>query len=102
MKIAPNGPRTGWRLLIFFAILIPIGYGTSRIINPAMHKLHAEMYTPLGATGCSCTDTSDTVSVGNTGNCGNYRNCSLSSESLVTRSNTGYYRGSVVFIGTCR
>jgi hypothetical protein len=50
MKIGPNGPRTGWRLLIFFAILIPIGYGTSRIINPAMHKLHAEMYTPLGAT----------------------------------------------------
>ena len=49
-----------------------------------------------------CTDTSDTVFLGNTGNSGNYRNCSLSSDSLVTHSKLGYYRGSVVFIGTCR
>jgi hypothetical protein len=77
MKIGPNGPRTGWRLLIFFAILIPIGYGTSRIINPAMHKLHAEMYTPLGATGCACTDTTDTVFLETTAYQRNYRNSSL-------------------------
>jgi hypothetical protein len=29
--MGPNGPRAGWRLLIFFAILIPMGYGASRI-----------------------------------------------------------------------
>jgi hypothetical protein len=48
------------------------------------------------------TDTGDNVLVGNVGNCGNCRNYSLSSESLVTRSNTGYYRRSVGFIDTCK
>jgi len=48
------------------------------------------------------TDASDTVFVGNTGNRGNYRNRSPRSDSLVTHSKTGYYRGSVVFVGACR
>lgn len=44
----PNGLRAGWRLLIFFAILLPIGYGASRIIDPVMRGLHADFHTPLG------------------------------------------------------
>jgi membrane protease YdiL (CAAX protease family) len=48
--IGPNGLRAGWRLLIFFAILVPLGDGASRIVGAALHKLHADMYTPLGGT----------------------------------------------------
>ncbi|MGA3025654.1 MAG: CPBP family intramembrane glutamic endopeptidase [Bryobacteraceae bacterium] len=46
--MGPNGLRAGWRLLIFFAILIPMGYGASWVIDPAMRKLHAELNTPMG------------------------------------------------------
>jgi len=35
-------------------------------------------------------------------NSGNYRNCTRRSESLVTRSNTGYYHASAGVITTCR
>jgi hypothetical protein len=28
----PNGLRAGWRLLIFAAILVPLGYGMSRSV----------------------------------------------------------------------
>ena len=51
----PNGLRAGWRLLIFFAILFPIGYVTNRIIDSVMEKLHADFFTPLGGVifmGC--------------------------------------------------
>ena len=47
------------------------------------------------------TDTSDTVFNETDAYQRNYRNCSLRSNSLVTRINTGYYHGSVVFIDTC-
>jgi hypothetical protein len=47
------------------------------------------------------TDTSDTVFMGITGDSGNYRNCSRSSDSLVTRTKAGYYVGGVAFTGTC-
>ena len=44
----PNGLRAGWRLLIFFAILFPIGYVANRIIDSIMEKLHADFFTPVG------------------------------------------------------
>ena len=46
----PNGLRAGWRLLIFFAILCPIGYCANWGIDPIMHALHADPYAPLGVT----------------------------------------------------
>jgi len=52
--------------------------------------------------GDPLTDTSDTVLRGNPGNERNPRNSSQRSNLLVTRSNTGYYRRSVGFTGTCR
>ena len=48
--IGPNGLRSGWRLLIFFAILIPLGYAAGRITDSILHKLQTDMYTPLGGT----------------------------------------------------
>ena len=48
------------------------------------------------------TDTSDTVLTGIEANWGNCRNWSRRSESLVTRSNTGYYRVSASFTVTCK
>lgn len=47
------------------------------------------------------TDTSDTVFAESAANWRNSRNCVRSPDSLVTRSNTRYYRESVVFIGAC-
>jgi hypothetical protein len=47
------------------------------------------------------TDTSDTVFAEIGVKKGNYRNYTQSSEPLVTRINTGYYRQSVGFITTC-
>jgi hypothetical protein len=46
--MGPNGLRAGWRLLIFFAILVPLGIGAGRIIDLFLSKLQADMYTPLG------------------------------------------------------
>ena len=46
--MGPNGLRAGWRLLIFFAILVPLGIGAGRIIDLLLSKLQADMYTPLG------------------------------------------------------
>jgi membrane protease YdiL (CAAX protease family) len=46
----PNGLRAGWRLLIFFAILFPIGYAANGIVDLTMQRLHAEFFTPLGGT----------------------------------------------------
>jgi uncharacterized protein len=48
--VGPNGPRAGWRLLIFFAILIPVGYGANQLIDPVAHQLHTDLDTPLGGT----------------------------------------------------
>jgi len=46
--LAPNGLRVGWRLLIFFAMLIPLYFVTGPIIDWALRNLHAEIFTPLG------------------------------------------------------
>jgi len=46
--VGPNGPRAGWRLLIFFAICIPVGFGANQLIEPVAHQLHADLDTPLG------------------------------------------------------
>ncbi len=46
----PNGLRAGWRLLIFFMILLPLGYAANRMIDSVMEKLHADFFTPLGGT----------------------------------------------------
>ncbi|MGO8793741.1 MAG: lysostaphin resistance A-like protein [Candidatus Sulfotelmatobacter sp.] len=43
----PNGLRAGWRLLIFYAILLPTGYGTYRIVDGAINRLHADYNSPL-------------------------------------------------------
>lgn len=43
----PNGLRAGWRLLIFFGILIPLCYGVSRSVGPLIRHLHVETSTPL-------------------------------------------------------
>jgi membrane protease YdiL (CAAX protease family) len=45
----PNGLRAGWRLLIFVAILVPLGYGTSLSVDALIRRWHADFSTPLGA-----------------------------------------------------
>ena len=45
--LGPNGPRAGWRLLIFLAILLPVGYGTFRLIDAALNLLHLDNASPL-------------------------------------------------------
>lgn len=50
MLKGPNGLRAGWRLLIFFAILLPLGYAANRMIHSVLEKLHADFFTPLGGT----------------------------------------------------
>ena len=44
----PNGIRAGWRLLIFIAILVPLGYGVSRSVDALIRSTHADFSTPLG------------------------------------------------------
>ena len=46
--MGPNGLRAGWRLLGFFAILVPLGIGAGRIIDLLLSRLQADMSTPLG------------------------------------------------------
>jgi uncharacterized protein len=48
--IGPNGLRAGWRLLIFFAILVPLGYLTNRLVDSVLRQLQLDIYTPLGGT----------------------------------------------------
>jgi len=45
----PNGIRAGWRLFIFFAIVVPLYYAMSLGIDPLMRRTHAGDFTPLGA-----------------------------------------------------
>jgi uncharacterized protein len=47
--LGPNGLRAGWRLLIFFAILLPVGYGTFRLIDAALNLLHLDNASPSGS-----------------------------------------------------
>ena len=44
----PNGLRAGWRLLIFFAILVPLYYGVIRGTDPLIRRMHADFSIPLG------------------------------------------------------
>ncbi len=46
----PNGLRAGWRLLIFLALLLPLGYGAIRVSDLWLNRLHAELNTALGLT----------------------------------------------------
>ena len=39
--------RAGWRLLIFLAILMLLGYGTSRSVDALTRRIHADFSTPL-------------------------------------------------------
>jgi hypothetical protein len=41
--MGPYGLRAGWRLLIFFAIPIPLGIGAGRIIDLLLSKLQTDM-----------------------------------------------------------
>ena len=43
----PNGLRAAWRLLIFFAILLPLGYAVSRSTDALIRRTHADFSTPL-------------------------------------------------------
>ena len=45
----PNGLRADWRLLIFFAILLPLGYGVSGGVDALIRRTHADFSTPLDA-----------------------------------------------------
>jgi hypothetical protein len=49
----PNGLRAGWRLLIFFAILSPLGYGVSRkhpsAVAPPARRYHYSAWRYLDA-----------------------------------------------------
>jgi membrane protease YdiL (CAAX protease family) len=44
----PLGLRAGWRLLIFIAILLPLGYGASRVTGLLYRALQADFYSPGG------------------------------------------------------
>jgi len=44
----PNGLRAGWRLAIFFAIFIPLGYGVGLCAGQLLRSQHADRATPLG------------------------------------------------------
>ena len=45
-----NGIRAGWRLLIFAAIFLPLGYAAGRIVDSLTHRFNVDPYTPLGIT----------------------------------------------------
>jgi len=44
----PNGLRAGWRLLIFVAVLVPLGYGVSRSVDALMRRMPADFSTSFG------------------------------------------------------
>ena len=46
----PSGFRAGWRLLIFFVILLPVGYGANRVAELVIQGLQAEPLTPMEFT----------------------------------------------------
>jgi uncharacterized protein len=46
----PNGLRAGWRLLIFFALVVPMFWGTGRISDALMYRLSLSDGTPAGVT----------------------------------------------------
>jgi uncharacterized protein len=48
--LGPNGLRAGWRLLIFFAIFLPLGYGASMAIGSMLRRLNDDGSSPVGST----------------------------------------------------
>jgi hypothetical protein len=44
----PNGIRAGWRLILFVAILVALGYATSRCVDALTRRMHVGLSTPLG------------------------------------------------------
>ena len=46
--VGPNGLRAGWRLLIFLALFLPLGYGTLWVSDLWLNRLHLEVDTALG------------------------------------------------------
>jgi uncharacterized protein len=42
----PNGIRAGWRLLIFFALLVPMFWGTGLMSDAIMHRFNSTDGTP--------------------------------------------------------
>ncbi len=42
------GLRAGWRLLLFFVILLPLGYAASQLAGIAFRKFEVDFYSPLG------------------------------------------------------
>ena len=44
----PNGLRAGWRLMIFLAFLVPIGYCASRTSDAILNRMNLQYYTPIG------------------------------------------------------
>lgn len=47
--VGPNGPRAGWRLLIFGAIFSPLFNAASAIVDSMNRRLKADPDSPLGA-----------------------------------------------------
>jgi uncharacterized protein len=43
----PNGIRAAWRLLIFFAILVPLSHVAISGVDVLIHRLHIDFSTPL-------------------------------------------------------
>jgi membrane protease YdiL (CAAX protease family) len=44
----PNGLRAGWRIVIFVALLLPIGYFADRLSDAIMSRTQLEFPTPIG------------------------------------------------------
>lgn len=47
-KLSFAGLRSGWRLLIFLAILLPLGYAASRLTGAAFRQWRLNYFSPLG------------------------------------------------------
>lgn len=43
-----NGLRAGWRVILFLAIFIPLAFAVSRLIDPLLRSLHADIGSPVG------------------------------------------------------
>ena len=44
----PNGLRAGWRLMIFLAFLVPVGYCSSRASDAILNRMNLQYYIPIG------------------------------------------------------
>jgi len=44
----PNSLLAGWRLMIFLAFLVPVGYCASRASDAILNRMNLQYYTPIG------------------------------------------------------